>query len=143
MDIVKAISNFSSVVSGWFSSLITIFSNFFNSVSQVLWYILSIFRALWYALTSILSWLRSLIVEIFNSWVFVNVARAFNNLADYIGGPAVVFISSLLIIIIFRIWVAFVFKLFRLNIDYHSLNSKNKTWNQHSVLDSQKKSLFE
>ena len=143
MDIVNSILSVGSNIGNWFTSLINTFTNIFSPIIQALWYVLSILKALWYGLTSILTWLWNLIVEVFNSGVFVNVNSAFIKLWDYIWGPAVVFIATMLFLIIFRIWLAFVFKIFRLNIDYHSLQSKTRTWNQHTALDSQKKSLFE
>lgn len=116
------------------SDLWTNIIKFFNSIISVINYIYSMLKALWYWLTSLLTWTWQLIVQIFDWWVFNTVWTYFNYLASYIGYPAVIFISTLLFFIIFRIWVAFVFKIFRMNIDYHSLTSKNRTREQHSNL---------
>lgn len=108
------------------SDLWTNIIKFFNSITSVLNYIYSMLKALWYWLTSLLTWTWELIVQIFDWGVFSTVWTYFNYLASYIGYPAVIFISTLLLFIIFRIWVAFVFKILRMNIDYRTLVDKNE-----------------
>jgi len=131
MDITNSILSVGSNIGNWFSSLLTSITNFFSPIIQALWYILSILKALWYGLTSLLSWLWNLIVEVFNSGVFVNVSNAFTFVSGYIWGPATVFIATMLFIVIFRIWIGFLFKIFRLNINYNSLRYKVKFWNHY------------
>jgi len=55
-----------------------------------------------------------------------------NNIVPYLGAWGTTFLATVLFIIIFRIWVAFVFKLLRMNIDYHNSWSASKTLYQHS-----------
>lgn len=130
MSVVEAIQNFTTNFWNYFWTLLQRVSSFFNAIIDAISYVISIFKAIWFWLVSLLSWIWDLIVEVFNWGVFVNVNTAFIQLWDYIWWPAVVFLASLLLIIIFRIWVAFVFKILRLNIDYHSLQSSTKRWNQ-------------
>lgn len=138
MDIIWAILTIPSSIANWFSLLITRIWNFFSAIINFIWNVIWIFKALWYGLTSLLSGLWDLIVEIFNWDVFVNVNKAFISLSNYIWWAWTVFIATMLFLIIFRIWVAFVFKLLRLNIDYHSLQEKTKNQNRKSVNFSDK-----
>lgn len=128
-DIFDSIQDFSSSVWNFFSVLIQKLSDFFGAILNVVSYIFAILKAIWFWLVSLLSWVWDLIVEVFNWDVFVRVNSAFNQLWEYIWGPAVVFLSTLLFLIIFRIWVAFVFKILNRNIEYHTLQKNTQHWN--------------
>lgn len=134
MSVVDSIMNFWTTISKWFSSFFQLLKSIFQGFVSVINYIIEIFKSIWYWLTSLIDWVKDLISEVFTWGVFDNVSNAFVYLTDYIWVPAVIFICTLFTVILFRIIVAFVFKLFRLNIDYHSLQSKNRTLNQHSKL---------
>lgn len=99
--------------------------------------ILSIFKTLWYWLTSITSSLWSVFNDVIDNGAILWLYNTLNDIASLIWGPTFVLIASMFLIIITRILIAFVFKLFRLNIDYHALNSKNQRWN---VEDSKRSS---
>lgn len=131
MDIVNAVLSVGSTISNWFSILITKIVSFFTLIWNFVWYLFDIVKALFYWLTSLLSWVWKVFVNIIDLWFFSSVWNTFSQIASYIWGPVTVILSSLFLLVIFRIWIAFVFKIFRLNIDYHSLTSKNKTWEQH------------
>lgn len=133
MSVVEAIQNFTSNFGSYFWTFVQRITNFFNTIIDAVSYVISILKAIWFWLVSLLSWIWDLIVEVFQWDVFVRVNSAFTQLWDYIWWPAVVFLSSLLLLIIFRIWVSFVFKILRLNIDYHSLQSNTKRWNQEDA----------
>ena len=60
------------------------------------------------------------------------ISYGLNNIVPYLGGWGTTFLATVLFIIIFRIWVAFVFKLLRMNIDYHNTATSTKTLYQHS-----------
>lgn len=57
------------------------------------------------------------------------ITSALSKIAIFLGWPTVILFASLLVIVIIRICISFVFKLLRLNIDYHSLQSKTKWLN--------------
>lgn len=111
--IITTITNFWKGVLSFFSSLWSIIS----------WWI-SIIQAIFYWLTSLLSKVWDLAIQIFDWWVFTNVGRAFEILSAYIWWPATAFLGVMLFLIIVRIAIAFVFKIFRLNIDYHTDRAK-------------------
>lgn len=118
----------------WFNVFVNKFITFCNSVVNVLSYLWSLLKTLWFWLTSLLSWVWDLIVQLFNWTIFDYVASAFESISYYIWTPAVVFLSSLFLIIILRIAIAFVFKILRLNIDYHNTYQNTKTIKQHEQL---------
>lgn len=111
-----------------------LFRDFADWVSTFFWYIISIVKTLWYGLVSMTSWIVWLVDDVIWNGAILSLYDTLNNLANLIWGPTFVFIASMFLIIISRIIIAFIFKLFRLNIDYHALNSKSKTWNQHDSL---------
>lgn len=124
MDIIDAVLNLWSTISNWFGILIKNITWFFNNVTTVLWYILSILKALWFWLVSLLSWIWDLIVKVFDWGVFSNVWSTFWTLTDFIWVPAVVFISTLFLIIIFRIWLSFVFSIFKMDLKYKTMQKQ-------------------
>lgn len=131
MDWLEKITNFLHSISDFFIA-------FYDSVVDIFWYILSILWFIWYWWKTLIVWVYKLLLSIFDSWTFVNVSLAFHDLGDYIGGPAVVFIGALFFIILVRIIVAFIFKLLRLNVDYHSLSDKSRWWNKRDFFSKHK-----
>lgn len=142
-DLVNGIWDF---FDGWADKILSPFKSFFFStipetlspIIKVFNYIWDILKALWFWLTSLLSWVWDLAVEVLDGWVFLNVVRAFETISWYIWWPATIFLGTMLFVIVFRIFVAFVFKLFRLNIDYHEDKSRSYNWSKHDSLDSYK-----
>lgn len=92
--------------------------------------VFSILKTIWYWLTTLVSGLSNVFNEVLWNGALTTLYDTLNWIASYIWGPAMVIICSLFLIIVGRIIIAFVFKIFRLNIDYHALNSKNRRWNQ-------------
>lgn len=118
----------------WFNVFVSKFISFCNSVVSVLSYIWSLLKTLWFWLTSLLSWVWDLVVQLFNWTIFNYVGSAFSSISYYIWTPAVIFMSSLFLVIILRIAIAFVFKILRLNIDYHNTYENTRTLWQHGKL---------
>lgn len=117
-------------------SISDFFIAFYDAVIDLCSYILSILWFIRYWWKTLLVWIFKLIVSVLDWWVFVNVARALHDLSEYIGGPAVIFIASLLFIAVIRILVAFVFKLLRLNIDYKpKWNEKTRKSDIDKIVD--------
>lgn len=104
-----------------FWNLINMLWDFFSSVWNVLSYIWEIIKALRFWMGSLLSWLWNLIVEIMEWDIFIDLKITFGYISDYIGGPATVFLSTLLLIAFFRIFISFVFKLFKGADKYNAL----------------------
>lgn len=115
---MTAISNAIKSVWSFISQLYYVIRDWFNIVWDVFSSIWSILSTLWYWAITLFSNLLSLIKQVFEWYVFENLPNWFNQLSQFIGGPATVFVMTLLFIVIVRIWIAFVFKIFRLNIDY-------------------------
>lgn len=132
MDIVNAVLNVASTISNWFWILINRIVSIWNGFVNVFSYIITLFKTLFYWLTSLLSSLWNLISQVFQWEVLSTVSDTFIKLSEYIWTPATIFMASLLFIIFVRIVIAFVFKILRLNIDYYSLTSRIRTWQQHS-----------
>lgn len=109
--------------------------SFFDTLSSIISWWVAIVKALFFGLTSLLSKVWDLAVQILDWWVFVNVGRAFDTIASYIWWPATVFLASMLFLVIVRTVIAFVFKIFRLNIDYHTDRAKTE---KYAVEDSKR-----
>lgn len=125
----------------WLNSfyyLIISIKDIFVDIGSVL---LSILKTLWYWLTSITSSLRSVFNDVIDNGAILWLYNTLNDIASLIGGPTFVIIASMFLIIITRILIAFVFKLFRLNIDYHALNEKNTKYNLKD--SASRKTLFD
>lgn len=131
MDIIDAVVSLWVTIGNWFGVLTRTIWNFFSTLLDILSFLDSLINTLVYWIGSLLSWVVRLVSQIFTNGVFSSVWQAFSQLSTYIWGPATVIMASLLLLAIVRIGIAFVFKLLRLNIDYHSLNNKSKTYNQH------------
>lgn len=108
-------------------------SNFFDPIINVVWYIISIVKTLWFWLTSLLTSSFELFKQIFEWEAITTTAKYFGVIWEYIWGPATVFLASLFVLIILRIWIAFVFKIFRMNLDYKI--SWKKSWKKMTKKD--------
>lgn len=106
------------------SSIWTWIIDFFNSLSSIISTVISIFKTLIYWATTLFTWTIKLVIQIFEWWVFDSVAQSIDYISSYIWWPATVILMSVLFIIIVRIWIAFVFKILKLNIDYHTKRSQ-------------------
>lgn len=102
--------------------------SFFSSLSSIISWIISIVQAIFYWLTTLLSKVWNLFLQLIDWGVFVNIGRAFDTISSYIWWPATVFLASMLFLVIVRIVIAFVFKIFRLNIDYHTDRAKTEKY---------------
>lgn len=129
MDIVDAVLRLIDTIGNWFWLLLNRLVSFFQSVVEIIWYWVSVFKTIFYWIGSLLGSVYDLFKEIIGGSVIVNVWKAFWDLASYIWWPAVVFISSLLLVVIIRILIAFVFKILRLNIDYNSFDKQTRKAN--------------
>lgn len=110
----------------WFNSFVNFFVKLWNNIIDVLNYIYSIIKTLWYWLTSLLTWIWDLISDVFNWTLFGYVSDWLVDLSFFIWSPATVFIASVMLLVILRIWISFVFKIFRLNVNYTTMLKKNK-----------------
>lgn len=106
------------------SRFFTLCKTFFQSIIDFLWNIWSILSTLWFWIKTLLNWIWSLIEYIFNWTLFDYLFNWFNDLSLYIGFGGVTFLSSIFFVILVRICIAFVFKMFRLNIDYKKMKTK-------------------
>lgn len=122
MDILDWIVMLIDTISSWFSQFFFQITKFFNWVLSVLSYIWSILEALWYWLVTLVSWTYDMIVDLFDTNLFTITADAFNYVSWYIWNWWTWFVATLMFMAILRIWFAFLFKHFRMNIDY----KKNK-----------------
>ena len=59
-----------------------------------------------------------LVKQVFEWTVFSYMSNWFVTLSKFIGWPATIFVATLLFIVFVRIWIAFIFKICRLNLDY-------------------------
>ena len=107
-----------------FNVFVNKFITFCNTIVAVLNYIWSILKTLWFWLTSLLTGVWDLISQLFAWQLFDYLWSWFVQLSQYIWTPAVIFISSLLLLVFLRIWIGFVFKLFRLNMNYKVFTKK-------------------
>lgn len=131
-----------------FQSIMWFFENFIYLMQQI-WnwfldigsFIISILWFLYYSWKTLINWLWRLIFNVFDWWVFVNVNSAFMDISNYIGGPATVFLASLLLIAIIRVLIAFIFKLMRLNIDYNTMDKNTRSANRWSNLSEHGKRI--
>lgn len=86
----------------------------------------SVIKTLWYWIKTLLSWTWSLIEWIFNWSLFEYLATWFNDLQLYVGFAGATFIASILFVIMVRICIWFVFRMFKLNVDYKTMKTKRK-----------------
>lgn len=122
--IVEAITSFKNLILSIFNWI----TDFFGVIVDIWKSIISILSALWYAVSTLFTWLRDIAKEVVSNGALVQVSSAFGQLSEYIWWWPTILLASLLMIIMVRIIVAFVLKLFRLNIDYHIWNVNNKKY---------------
>lgn len=120
--IVNAISILTVNISRFF----TMCKTFFQSIIDFFNNVLSIFEVLWFWIKTLLSWVWKLITEIFDWTLFDYLFNWFNDLSLYIWYSGALFISSILFVVIIRIIISWVFKMFRLNQDYNTMKTKWK-----------------
>lgn len=113
--IVNVFTRFFTMCKTFFQSLI----DFFNMT----W---SIIKTLFFWAKTLLIWVWNLIIEIFDWSLFQYLANWFDDLSYYVWFTGATFISSILFVIIVRIIIWFVFKMFRLNVDYKTMKTKRK-----------------
>lgn len=116
-------------------------ANIWNTLSSFISSLVWIIQTIFYWLTSLLGAVWDLFYKmVIDVDPFVNVNRAFVYISNYIWWPATVFISTLLVVAILRIVIAFVFKILRLNIDYNTLQQKTRDANIEA--DRRKSAIF-
>lgn len=116
-------------------------ANIRNTLSSFISSLVWIIQTIFYWLTSLLGAVWDLFYKmVVDVDPFVNVNRAFVYISNYIWWPATVFISTLLVIVMLRIWIAFVFKILRLNIDYNTL--QQKTTDANIEANKRKNAIF-
>lgn len=115
-----------SVVTNIFTRFFTLCKDFFQATVDVFSGISSIISTLRFWLKTLLSWVWSLIQEVFNWSLFDYLAQGFYQLSWYVWFWGAVFISSILFVVLVRIVIAWVFKMFRLNQDYNTMKTKRK-----------------
>lgn len=113
-------------------SLKSAFVHISDNIMVVLWYIWDILETLRFWLTSLLTWVLDIALDVLG-WLWGLVYYAWNSVWELIWWPATVILSSLFIIILVRIAVAFVFKFFKMNLDYKKTydawdRSNSKLW---------------
>lgn len=126
MDIIDKIFMVLSSIWSIFNRLWNIILNFFNSILEVISTIVSISSTLWYWVRTLFSSVIDLTRQLFQGELFYNVWLIFKDLSTFIWTPATIFLATLFLVVIVRIWISFVFKLLRLNANYNSLQKKNK-----------------
>lgn len=127
--ILNWIKSVMSSIMWFFENFVYLMQQIWNAFLDIWSFIVSIFWFIYYAWKTLIIWVAKLIWSVLDWWVFVNVNRAFDVVSDFIGGPATIFLASLLLIVIIRILIAFVFKMMRLNIDYNSFDKNTRKAN--------------
>lgn len=74
--------------------------------------------------------------------IFEFIMYGWSYIWDIIGWPAVVILATLFYFALLRIIIAFVVSLFKWDLKYRALQNKQRTYNQHSVLDEQQKNTL-
>ena len=137
-SIVNAIKWLWDYIWDIFSSVLDFFVAVYEILVNVSSFIISAIGFIWFAWKTLVVWVAKLLWSVIDGGVFVNVNRAFVYISDFIWWPATIFLSALLLIIIIRIIVSFVFKILRLNTDYTMYKTQ---WKDNST--SQKISDFQ
>ena len=127
-ELISSIKGFASPLLDFFSSFYDLLVNFYDWLMSVLGSIAWILASIWYWFTTLTSWILNIqFVEIFNNGALVKANQTLIDLWWLIWGPAVVFLCSIILLVIARVVVAFVFKILRLNLDYQTHKT---TWNE-------------
>lgn len=100
-----------TAIADFWSSLIDIIKSITSFLISTLWFI-------FYWLKSLLIWVWTLLEWIRDSWVFINLQRAYITLSEYIWVEWVMFLSAMLFIVIVRIIVSFIMNLIKWNTKY-------------------------
>ena len=122
-----------NTIYSWSNALVEVLRSFVDVVKDIWSFVLSILQSIRYWLSTLTSSLWQIIDETIGNGALVSTVRTLDSLWDYIWWPAVVFLFSIILLVIGRIIIAFVFKVLRLNLDYHSMSSKTKRWNQEDT----------
>lgn len=119
------ISNFWNTLLNFLVKIWEFFSSISDAIINVSSYIISIFWFLFYTLKTLLSWVWRLIVYVIQWNVWFDSISAMTKVSDFIGFPATMFIFAMLLLIIAKILISFITKLFKLWTDY---KIKRSTW---------------
>lgn len=128
-----------NTLSRWLSPISYFLESIWDLLSDISSYIDSILSSIWFWLTTLITSIWKLFNETIWNGGLSSALGVINDLWDYIGGPWVVFLCSILLIIFWRIIIAFVFKVFRLSLDYNTsatqwkesrLSAKNKDFQE-------------
>lgn len=106
-----------TAIADFWSSLIDIIKSITSFLISTLWFI-------FYWLKSLLIWVWTLLEWIRDSWVFINLQRAYITLSEYIWVEWVMFLSAMLFIVIVRIIVSFIMNLIKWNTKYSVRKTK-------------------
>lgn len=128
-NFINNMKSFGDLIVWAFENFIYFMQQIWNAFLEIWGFIVSILWFLYYAWKTLIIWVAKLLWNILDWDVFINVNRAFDIISDFIGGPATIFMASLLFIIVVRILIAFVFKMMRLNIDYNSFDKNTRKSN--------------
>lgn len=130
MSLTEVIASIWTDLSWKFSVLISRLTDFFQPVLDVLGFFWGVIKWIWYWLWSLLWSLFDLIAYVFDSSVFVNVNSAFINISNFIWWPATIFLVSVMLLWILRMFIWFVFSILKWNIQYSTLS--RQTWRENA-----------
>lgn len=117
-------TNFWNSVLNFFVQIWQFFSSISDSIINVSSYIISIFWFIFHALKTLIVWVWNLIVYIIEWDIWLNIISALVKVSDLIWFPATVFIISMLLLVISRILISFIWKILKLWTDYNIRKSK-------------------
>lgn len=116
--ILNGIKSFiSSIVDIWLS-LYDFIYDFWMTCINVLSYIISIVWFIFYGWKTLIIWIFKLFTYLVNGDLVNYVNSGYINLSQYIWSTWTIFLFCMFFIIVIRILIAVVFKIFRFNIDY-------------------------
>lgn len=98
--------------------------DFISSIWSIISFFVSLIKVIRYSFTTLITAVWNLIVQVFDWWAFNSLFESIDIISNYIGGPATVFLCTLFFVVLVRIAIAFVLKILKLNIEYHSSWSK-------------------
>lgn len=125
-------------IGGAFTDIFSFFNHLTDIIESIVSFLLWILWFVWYAWKTLITWVYKLLYRIFDWWVFINVNKAFIQISEYIWWPATVFLSAILLLVITRIVIAFVFKIFRRDLDYNALQRKKKAISIDQAIEDMK-----
>ena len=124
MEIWESIVRFYDWISNWLSLFFHKITIFFDSIINFFSYLVDIILALFYGAKTLFSWIMHLFNQILDWELFSTTIRFFNYISVFIWWPGALFLLWLFWVILVRIWIAFCFKLMRLNVDWKKYNHK-------------------